>query len=118
MPFAFYAAVSTRQVLLPPNPNEFDTATRTGCGRASLGTWHNRHSGSGLSRLMVGGRAWRSSATRHASASAAAAAVSKWPVMLLVELTGTRGRAGPNTASRTRASATSPTGVLVAWALT
>jgi hypothetical protein len=29
---------STMQVLLPPNPNELDTATRTGCGRASLAT--------------------------------------------------------------------------------
>jgi len=29
---------STRQVLLPPNPKELETATRTGCWRAVLGT--------------------------------------------------------------------------------
>src|SRR5262249_30570496 len=31
-------AFRTRQVLLPPNPKEFDTATRTLCGFASRGT--------------------------------------------------------------------------------
>ena len=57
-------------------------------------------------------------ATTQASASTAAAAVSKWPVMLLVELTGIRPSESPNTPFSTLASATSPTGVLVAWALT
>src|SRR5260370_18766340 len=83
------AAVSTRQVLLPPKPKELDTATRTGCGRASLATWQRSHSGSGSWRLIVGGRARCSIATTQANASAAAAAVSRCPVMLLLELTGT-----------------------------
>ncbi len=39
--------------------------------------------------------------------------------MLLVELTGTRRTASPNTAGQhERVLAASPTGVLVAWALT
>src|SRR5947207_1037637 len=36
-----YAAFSTRQVLLPPNPKELETATRTLAGRASCGTWQS-----------------------------------------------------------------------------
>src|SRR5262249_30738815 len=109
---------STTQVLLPPNPNEFDTATRTLASRAECGTWQRSHSGSGSSRLIVGGTAPLLMAARQASASAAAAAVSRWPVMLLVELTGTRRAWSPSTAFSTRDSDTSPTGVLVAWALT
>src|SRR5262245_45432634 len=88
-----HTVVSTRQVLLPPKPKELDSAVRTVCGRAWLATWHRRHSGSGFSRLIVGGTARRSMAARQATASAAAAAVSRWPVMLLVELTGTRASA-------------------------
>src|SRR5262245_39807439 len=112
-----YAAARTTQVLLPPKPKELDTATFTGCSLASWGTWQRLQSGSGWSRLMVGGTAWRSRVTMQASASRAAAAVSRWPLMLLVELTGMRRMASPKTVSRTRASALSPTGVLVAWAL-
>jgi hypothetical protein len=47
----------------------------------------------------------------------AAAAASRWPIMLLVELIGTRRTASPNTAARMRVSAVSPTGVPAAWAL-
>src|SRR5437763_13352588 len=96
-----HTAFRTRQVLLPPKPNELETATRTGPGRASLGTWQRSHSGSGSTRLMVGGRARCSMATRQASASTAAAAVTRCPVMLLVELTGTECTASPKTASST-----------------
>src|SRR5262245_1361565 len=70
-------AFSTRHVLLPPKPKELDTATLTGRDQASLTTWHRLHSGSGLRRLMVGGRVLRSMATTHAKASTAAAAVSR-----------------------------------------
>ncbi len=105
-------------MLLPPKPKELETATRTVCSRAWLGTWQSLHSGSGSVRLIVGGRALRSMAARQASASTAAAAVRRCPVMLFVELTGTESMAGPNTACRTWASAASPTGVLVACALT
>src|SRR5690242_14424387 len=111
------AAVNTRQVLLPPKPNELETAVLTGWGRASFGTWQRSHSGSMLCRLIVGGTVCLSMATMHASASTAAAAVNRCPVMLFVELTGMRRTAGPNTVSSTRASAISPTDVLVAWAL-
>src|SRR5262249_3846044 len=97
------AARSTRQVLLPPKPKELETATRTAAGRASWATWQRLHSGSGSSRLMVGGRAPRRMAATQARASTAAAAVSRWPVMLLVELTGTRGQAPPSTAASTLA---------------
>src|SRR5262249_18292895 len=48
---------STTQVLLPPKPKELDTVTFTRAWRAWCGTWHRSHSGSGSSRLMVGGRA-------------------------------------------------------------
>ena len=95
-------AFSTRQVLLPPKPNEFDAATRTFAGRASFATWQRSHSGSGSSKLIVGGSALRSIAATHANASTAAAAVNRWPVMLLVELTGMRFTASPNTVLRTR----------------
>src|SRR2546426_2789636 len=111
-------AFNTKQVLLPPKPKAFDTATRTGCGRASLATWHKAHSGSGSSRLIVGGTARLWMAIRQTSASSADAAVNRWPVMLLVELTGRVAAPSPNTRCKTRASALSPTGVLVAWALT
>ena len=51
--------------------------------------WRRRQrSTSGSSRLIVGGIAWCRMAARQASASKAPAAVSRWPVMLLVELTG------------------------------
>ena len=43
-------------MLLPPNPNELETAMRTRCGLASLAT--RQRSTSGSSRLMVGGIAW------------------------------------------------------------
>ncbi len=106
----------TRLVLLPPKPNEFDTATRTRCGLASLAT--RQRSTSGSSRLIVGGIAWCRKAVRQASASKAPAAVSMWPVRLLVDETGIRSASSPRTSRRTAASAASPTGVLVAWALT
>ena len=48
---------STRQVLLPPKPSEFEAATRIRAGRAWCGTCNNAHSGSGSSRLIVGGAA-------------------------------------------------------------
>src|SRR5579883_2838766 len=57
-----HTALRTRQVLLPPKPKELEAATRTGCGRAWLGTWHKSHSGSGSTKLIVGGRAPRSMA--------------------------------------------------------
>lgn len=44
---------STRLVLLPPNPNEFETTTRTSASILWCRTWHS--SCSGLSRLIVGG---------------------------------------------------------------
>ena len=47
----------------------------------------------------------------------AAAALSKWPVMLFVELTDTLELASPNTRLIARTSARSPTSVLVACAL-
>ena len=103
-------------MLLPPNPNEFETATRTRWGRASLAT--KQRSTSGSSRLIVGGIAWWRKAVRHARASKAPAAVSMWPVRLLVDETGIRSALSPSTRRRTAASAASPTGVLVACALT
>src|SRR5205814_8336277 len=103
-----------RLVLLPPEPNELENAKLTGCAIALCGTWHKLQSGSGASRLIVGGIIWRSIATRQATASTAAAALSRWPVMLLVELIGIVAVCGPKTSVRARASALSPTGVLVA----
>ena len=53
-------ALRTRQVLLPPKPNELEMATRTFAGRASLATWQRLHSGSGSCKLIVGGSTPRS----------------------------------------------------------
>ena len=47
-------------------------------------TWSSSHSGSGSSRLMVGGRLLVSSARTQRSASSAPAAPSRWPVIDLV----------------------------------
>ena len=47
----------------------------------------------------------------------APAAVSRCPVMLLVDVTGIRSRASWKTSRSAEASVASPTGVLVAWAL-
>src|SRR5438132_12159938 len=107
-----------RQVLLPPKPNELEATVFRRCSWACQGTWRSGQAGSGLSRLMVGGTACFLRASTQASASKAAAAVSRWPVMLLVELTGVVFTLSPSVRARTFASAASPTGVLVAWQLT
>src|SRR5262245_48951104 len=81
---------STSDVLLPPKPKELDTATVTGRGWAVFATWQRPvQSGSRSSRLIVGGTVCCSNAAMHAIASTAAAAQRTWPVVPLVELTGT-----------------------------
>src|SRR5262249_41301794 len=108
------AALKTTQVLLPPKPKALEAATRTRRGCASRATWQSGHAGSGCSRVMGGGTACACNAPRQAPAFRAAAPDSKCPVMLLTELTGTRSTSSPITRCNTRASAMSPTGVLVA----
>ena len=56
--------------------------------RALPATWSSAHSGSGSSRLIVGGSTPVSSARTQSSASTAPAAPSRWPVIDLVAETG------------------------------
>ncbi len=104
---------------MPPKPNELEIAARTGTSRAWLGTTSTSHSGSWLSTLMVGGTmpCWMASTLK--AASTPPAAPSRWPVMLLVELTISPFFAqSPKTFLMAFTSATSPTGVEVPCAFT
>ena len=65
---------------------------------------------------MVGGMTPSPSATVHRAASNAPPAPSKWPVMLLVLLTGIRYASSPNANFNALVSCQSFNGVEVPWA--
>ena len=86
--------------------------------RPTRATWLRSHSGSGWSRLMVGGRNPSWMARIVIIASRAPAAPVRWPVIDLVDDTGTVATASPRASLRARVSAGSLSGVPVPWALT
>src|SRR5437588_2026560 len=107
---------NTSVALVPPNPNEFDSATaisrrRALCGTRSIGVWT-----SGSSRLMVGGATWSRIARIEKIASTAPAAPSRWPMQDLVDDIEILPAALPTTRS-TAASSIPSAMVEVPWAL-
>src|SRR5580658_1111808 len=108
---------NSRAPLVPPKPKEFDMAYSSLALRAWLGTKSMPEvSGSWLTRLMVGGRIWSRRARTVMPASRPPAPPRRWPVMDLVELTGSL--CSPKKLRIAWASSVSPIGVDVPWALT
>src|SRR5579862_557655 len=102
---------------VPPKPKEFDMAYSISALRAWFGTRSMPAvSGSGFSRLIVGGRIWSRRASTVMPASSPPAPPSKCPVMDLVELTAIL--RSPKKFLMACASSVSPMGVDVPWAFT
>src|SRR6202165_6127024 len=73
------------EALVPPKPNEFDSATLISRLRGACGTKSIAVSTDGFSRLMVGGAMLSRIAKMLKIASTAPAAPSRWPVDDLVD---------------------------------
>src|ERR1700724_407007 len=73
------------EALVPPKPNEFDSATLISRFRGTCGTRSIAVSTDGLSRLMVGGATLSRIARMLKIASTAPAAPSRWPIDDLVD---------------------------------
>src|SRR3977135_3455966 len=105
------------EALVPPKPNEFDSATLISRLRGAFGTRSIAVSTDGLSRLMVGGAMLSRIARMLKIASIAPAAPSRCPVDDLVDDIDTRDAALPSIRSTAPSSISSPTWVEVPWAL-
>src|SRR5260370_15788068 len=103
--------------LVPPKPNEFDSATLISRLRAIFGTRSIAVSTEGLSRLMVGGAMLSRIARMEKIASIAPAAPSRCPVDDLVDDIDTFEAALPSSRSTALSSISSPTWVEVPCAL-
>src|SRR5260221_13655083 len=103
--------------LVPPKPNELDSAARIFIGRAVLGTKSRSHCGSWLNRFAVGGATWSRNASTVNTASMPPAAPSKCPVIDLVDDTASLAAWSPKQRLTATHSAMSPTGVEVPCAL-
>src|SRR3546814_1637581 len=78
--------VCSSDLLVPPNPKEFDSARRTGRSFAAWGVRSmSAQLGEGLSRLRVGGTTLSRIARIEKIASTAPAAPSRWPIADLVD---------------------------------
>src|SRR4051795_6710012 len=112
-------ALKARVTLWPPNPKELDSAAApAGSWRGDIRTTSSATSSSGSSRLRVAGTSRLASDNTVTTASSAPAAPSRWPVHDFVAVTHTCDAESPNAVRRADASATSPSGVDVACALT
>src|SRR3954452_20207785 len=112
-------ALKARVTLWPPNPKELDSAAApAGSGRGDMRTTSSATSSSGSSRLRVAGTSRLASDSTVTTASNAPAAPSRWPVHDFVAVTQTCDTASPSAVRNADASATSPSGVDVACALT
>src|ERR1700730_1509122 len=76
--------------LVPPNPNELESTVVIDAARALFATMLRSTSTSGSRKLIFAGRNWCCNARRQKISSIAPAAPSEWPIILLVELIGTR----------------------------
>src|SRR5271163_1558914 len=108
----------TSDALVPPNPNEFDSAAWIGRLRAACGARSIAVLTAGLSRLSVGGATWSRIARMEKIASTAPAAPRRWPIEDLVEDIVVLAAELPSSRSTACNSISSPTGVDVPWALT
>src|SRR5258708_31396587 len=105
------------EALVPPKPNEFDSATLMSRLRGACGTRSIAVSTDGLSRLIVGGAILSRIARMLKIASIAPAAPSSCPVEDLVADIDTRDAALPSIRSTAPSSISSPTWVEVPCAL-
>src|SRR3977135_2380006 len=103
--------------LVPPKPNEFDSATLISRLRGTCGTRSIAVSTDGLSRLMVGGATLSRIAKMLKIASTAPAAPSRWPVEGLGDDIDTLEAALPSSRSAAWSSISSPSCVDVPCAL-
>ena len=81
---------------MPPKAKEFESATRIGIWRATLGMASTAHLGSGSRKLIVGGAICSRSAEIVTTSSSPPLAPSAWPCTGFVDETG--GGASPKTA--------------------
>src|ERR1700755_972493 len=107
----------TRDALVPPKPNEFDSATLISRRRGFCGTRSIAVSTDGFSRLMVGGAMLSRIARMLKIASTDPAAPSRWPVEDLVDDIETLDAALPSRRSAALSSISSPSGVGVPGAV-
>src|SRR5580704_4992832 len=107
----------TRLALVPPNPNELDSAMLIGRSRGRCGTRSIAVATEGLSRLMVGGATLSRMASKQKIDSTAPAAPSRWPIEDLVDDMEMPPAALPTRRSTALSSISSPSGVDVPWAL-
>src|ERR1700710_3201854 len=107
----------TREALVPPKPNEFDSATLISRWRGFCGTRSIAVCTDGLSRLMVGGAILSRMARMQKIASTAPAAPSRCPGDDLVEDIDTVEAALPSRRWAAPNSISSPIGVDVPCAL-
>src|SRR6266481_6023429 len=105
------------EALVPPKPNEFDSATLISRLRGTCGTRSIAVSTDGFSRLMVGGAILSRIASTLKMHSIAPAAPSRCPVEDLVDDIDTLEAALPIKRSTAPSSISSPTCVEVPWAL-
>src|SRR5258706_13898181 len=105
------------EALVPPKPNEFDSATLISRLRATCGTRSIAVCTDGFSRLMVDGAMLSRIARMLKIASTAPAAPSRCPVDDLVDDMDTVEAALPNSRSTAPSSISSPTCVDVPCAL-
>src|SRR5437879_10315483 len=105
------------EALVPPKPNEFDSATLISRLRGACGTRSIAVCTDGFSRLIVGGATLSRIARMLKIASIAPAAPSKCPVDDLVDDIDTREAALPSSRSTAPSSISSPTWVEVPCAL-
>jgi len=112
---------NARHALIPPNPNEFESAHSAELYAVPACTNANAASGvstAALTRLSDGGKAPFVSARQTIAASIAPLAPSGWPYRGLVPLTGTAPDRSPKTVWIASASARSPSGVELPCAFT
>src|SRR5580698_6456002 len=117
MPRQFTTRCRITEALVPPKPNEFDSATLISRLRGICGTRSIAVSTDGLSRLMVGGAMLSRIARMLKIASIAPAAPSRCPVEDLVDDIDTLEAALPSSRSTAPSSISSPTCVEVPCAL-
>src|SRR3954453_8867798 len=82
-----HAARRITDALVPPKPKEFERTVRTAAGCARFATIFSGKSAS--SKLIFGGRNCSRIASRLITASIAPAAPNEWPIIPLVQLSGT-----------------------------
>src|SRR5690606_4509067 len=108
----------TSAALVPPKPQENDSACGIGMARGAGPTWLTAQASSGSPRWALAGATPIRIASRVSTNSSALAPPSRWPWTDLVDETAASPGPAPNTSRIELASISSPPRVAVAWALT